>query len=81
MDFVGLIKAECGQQFVSRVEQMYNDIDQSLEQNKAFRSADPRKRKHQEFESEFFILSQASWPISQAQLIVMLPKEIQDAQG
>jgi Cullin family len=31
LEFVGLIKAECGTQFMSKVEQMYSDIDTSVE--------------------------------------------------
>jgi len=34
-----------------------------------------------EFECEYLVLDGASWPVSQAQVVVTVPREIQEAQG
>ena len=69
-ELVGLLKKECGQQFFSRVEQMFKDITISEEIHRNYNQGDPRKRKKQLFETEFFILSSGSWPIPMLQMIV-----------
>ena len=64
LEFINCIKAECGQQFFHKVEQMFNDIKQSQECTRSFLSADPRKKKKIEFEQDYYVLASASWPIS-----------------
>lgn len=79
LEFINRIKAECGQQFFNKVEQMFNDIKQSQECTKSFLGADPRRKKKIEFEQEYYVLSSASWPISQANQPVKIPQEISSA--
>ena len=58
---------------------MFKDMTLSEEILKEYKSVDPRKKKFKiQFEIEFFILSQGSWPITQKKMNVKLPKEIQD---
>ena len=62
-EFVACIKAECGQQFFNRVEQMYKDIHQSEIDSREYLSSDPRKKPKIAFEVEYFVISQGSWPV------------------
>ena len=74
LEFVGEIKNECGQQFFHRVEQMFKDMTLSEEILREYKTGDPRKKKFKaQFETEFYILSQGSWPIPHKQIAVKLP--------
>jgi hypothetical protein len=65
---------------MSKVESMYTDINNSLEQTHLYKGSDPRKRKNPEFETEFLILEAATWPIKHEILLINLPKEISTVQ-
>jgi|LauGreDrversion4_2_1035121.scaffolds.fasta_scaffold683550_1 hypothetical protein len=57
---------------------MFKDIIISEHTHSQYNQGDPRKRKKQLFETEYFILTQGSWPINANKMDLRIPKEITD---
>lgn len=53
------LKCECGSVFVTKSEEMINDIESSIESTFNF-----NKKNNQNIEYNFYVLSSASWPLS-----------------
>ncbi|CDW79762.1 cullin 4 [Stylonychia lemnae] len=79
---ISKLKTECGDQFTAKVEGMLTDLslsDAFMNEYKTVKG-DKLISQHEGIETHFFVLSQASWPITQQEKNVVMPSVLNNIQ-